>query len=106
MVSRLARFVCFVELTEHFPLGDVHALARPLSDHTPLVWVDNEGHGKPMYLKIDRLLLRETSFKEEVERVRQLHRQYGSEIEMLASKIDESRAHLMEFCKHIQKEQN
>ena len=39
--SGLDRFLCSVELVEHFPLADVRSL--PMSDHTPLVWTGNEG---------------------------------------------------------------
>ena len=52
--SRLDKFLCLVELAEHFPLADVRSLPRPLSNHTPLVWVGNKGIRKPTYFKMDR----------------------------------------------------
>ena len=58
--SQLDRFLCLVELAEHFPL----ALLRPLPDHTPLVWAGYEEHDKFKYFKLDRSWLREVGFKE------------------------------------------
>ena len=64
MRSRLDKFLGLVELAEHFPLTDVRSLPWPLSDHTPLVWTDNEGFGRSTYFKLDRSWLREVGFKE------------------------------------------
>ena len=46
----------------------MRSFARPLSDHTPLVWARNVGHGKFMYCKLDSSWLRDVHFKEDVEK--------------------------------------
>ena len=51
--SRLDRFLCSTKLVEKFPLADVHSLPRPLSGHTPIVWIANEGQRQVTYFKVD-----------------------------------------------------
>ena len=54
MSSQLDRFLCSIELVEHYPLADVRSLLRPLSDHMPIIWATNEGQQRPTYFKVDR----------------------------------------------------
>ena len=68
MSSRLDRFLCLIELAEHFLLANVHLLLRPLSDHTPIVWMANESQMQSTYIKVNRSWVREVGFMEEVER--------------------------------------
>ena len=56
-LSWLDRFLCSTELLAEFPLADVRALPRPLSDHTPIVWHTTEGRRKSTYFKLDRSTL-------------------------------------------------
>ena len=87
MPCRLDRFLCLIELVEHFPLADVHSLSRPLFDHTPIVWMANEGQRQSTYFKVDRSWVREVCFKEEVERVWSSQASQGSKTKRLAAKI-------------------
>ena len=52
--SRLDRFLCSTELLAAFPLAEVMALPRPLSDHTPIVWATRVGFAKSTYFKLDQ----------------------------------------------------
>ena len=65
--SRLDRFLCSIEILERFPLAEVISLARPLSDHTPLLWSSQVGMEKPPYFKLDRLWLRDAAVKASIE---------------------------------------
>ena len=87
MSSRLYRFLCLIELAEHFLLADVRLLPRPLSDHTPSVWTENEGQRRPTYFRLDKLQVREVGFKEEVERACSSKASQGSKTKRLADKI-------------------
>ena len=51
--SRLDRFLCSIEMLEHFPLAMVTSLPHPLSDHTRLLWASQVGMEKPPYFKIN-----------------------------------------------------
>ena len=105
MLSKLDRFLCSMELVERFLLADMHSLPRPLSHYTSQVWTANEGNNRPMYIKLDRLWLREAGF-EEAGKARRTHTQVGSIIGSLATKIRGLWQHLMEFQKHIWTERN
>ena len=64
--SRLNRFLCSTELVAAFPLAEVLALPRPLSDHTPIVWAARVGSAKPTHFKLDRSWLRDGTLKNEI----------------------------------------
>ena len=64
--SRLDRFLCSVELLAAFPLAEVSALPRPLSDHTPIAWSVKVGASRPIYFKMDELWLQDEKLKGDI----------------------------------------
>ena len=61
--SRLDRFLCYVELLATFPLAEVSALHRTLSNHTPIICSAKMGAARPTYFKMDRSWLRDEKLK-------------------------------------------
>ena len=51
--SRIDRFLCSPSLADAFALAEVSSLPRPLSDHSPLVWVAQARIARPTYFKMD-----------------------------------------------------
>ena len=80
---------------ELFPLADVRALPRLLSDHTPIVWATNEGQRRSTHFKVDRSWLREVGIKEEVVREWSSLVTHGSATKQLAGKNEGVRRCLM-----------
>ena len=99
--SRLDRFLCSVELLERFLEAIVLALPRPISDHCPIIWQTQEGHGCTTYFKLDKSWLGESGFKEEIMEVWRSHT--GSEMgsKNLTGCIERVRGYLMMYRRRI-----
>ena len=52
--SKIDRFLYSPELSDIYALAEVTSLPRPLSDHTPLLWMSQVGSAQPTYFKMDR----------------------------------------------------
>ena len=64
--SRLDCFLCSPEWLAAFPLVEVSALSRPLSDHTLICWSSMVGLAKPTYFKLNRSWLRDENLKRDI----------------------------------------
>ena len=94
--SWLDWFLCSTELLAAFPLAEVSALARPLSDHTPILWAAWVGSAKPTYFKLDRSWLREGTFKSEILEWWGSRLTFGAALEQLGIKLKDLRHHLFD----------
>ena len=92
--SRLDRFLCSNELLAAFPLAEVSTLPRPLSDHTPILWVTQVGNAKPTYFKLDKSWLRDERLKGEIVQWWSSRLAFGSASDQLSTKLKDLRYHL------------
>ena len=77
------------------------ALPRPISDHCPIIWQTQEGHGRTTYFKLDKSWLGESGFKEEIKEVWRSHT--GSEMgsKNLTRCTERVRGYLMKYRRRI-----
>ena len=92
--SRLDRFLCSNELLAAFPLAEVSTLPRPLSDHSPILWVTQVGDAKPSYFKLDRSWLRDDRLKGEIVHWWGSRLAFGSASDRMYTKLKDLRHHL------------
>ena len=92
--SRLDRFLCSIELLAAFPLAEVSTLPRPLSDHSPILWVTQVGDAKPSYFKLDRSWLRDERLKGKIVQWWGSRLAFGSASDQLSTKLKDLRHHL------------
>ena len=100
---QLEHLICpdWIDFDGRFPGADVRVLPRPLSDHSPIIWQTNEGHGRNTYFKMDRSWLQEGGFKDEVKEVwkSQGEHEFGSA--GITKRIDGLRTHLIHYRRSI-----
>ena len=99
--SRLDRFLCYVELLAAFPLAEVSALPRPLSDHTPIIWSAKVGAARPTYFKMDKLWFRDVKLKEDICEWWRSRLTFGPELDKLVTKLKDLRHHLFDLRRQI-----
>ena len=85
--SRIDQFLYSPELSNVYTLTEVTSLPRPLSDHTPLLWVSQAGPSRPTYFKMDRSWFRQDGFKGELERWWKAHTASGPTSAQLATTL-------------------
>ena len=99
--SRLDRFLCSVELLAAFPLAEVSALPRPLSDHTPIIWLAKAGAARPTYFKMDWSWLRDEKLKGDICEWWRSCLTIGLATDTLVTKLNDLRHHLFDLRRHI-----
>ena len=99
--SRLDRFLCSPELLAAFPLAEVSALHRPLSDHTPICWSSMVGSPKPIYFQLNRSLFRDEKLKRDILAWWCSHLCFGTASDKLATKLKDLRHHFFELRQQI-----
>ena len=102
--SRLDRFLCSTDLLIAYPLAEVSALPRPLSDHTPIMWTARAGPAKPTYFKLDRSWLRDGEMKNEILEWWGSRLTFGGSSEQLCTKLKDLRNHLLARRRQIRSE--
>ena len=99
--SRLDRFLCSVEMLAAYPLAEVSALPRPLSDHTPITWSAKAGDARPTYFKMDRSWLRDEKLKADISEWWRSRLTFGQTADQLVTKLKDLRHHLFDLCRQI-----
>jgi hypothetical protein len=90
-------------MAELFPMAEVRSLEHPFSDHTPLLWVSNEGWRHGTYFKFDKAWLLEEGFRGLVEERWSFHVD-GSAAARLEAKLRDLRTFLKVRIKQIREE--
>ena len=98
--SWLDRFLCSNELLVAFPLAEVSTLSRPLSYHTPILWVTQVGDAKSTYFKLDRSWRRDERLKGEIVQWWNSRLAFKSASDQLYTKLKDLRHHL--FARRLQ----
>ena len=99
--SRLDRFLCSVEMMAAYPLAEVSALPRPLSDHTPITWSAKAGDARPTYFKMDRSWLRDEKLKADIIEWWRSRFTFGQTADQLITKLKDLRHHLFDLRRQI-----
>ena len=99
--SRLDRFLCSVEMLAAYPLAEVSALPRPLSDHTPITWSAKAGDARPTYFKMDRSWLRDEKLKADISEWWRSRSTFGLTADQLVTKLKDLRHHLFDMRRQI-----
>ena len=99
--SPLDRFLCSSELLAAFPLAEVSALPRPLSDHTPICWSSMVGSAKPTYFKLNRSWLRDEKLKRDILAWWVSRLSFGVASDKLVTKLKGLRHHVFELRRQI-----
>ena len=99
--SRLDRFLCSVEMLAGYPLTEVSALPRPLSDHTPITWSAKAGDARPTYFKMDRSWLRDEKLKADISEWWRSWSTFGQTADQLATNLKDLRHHLFDMRRQI-----
>ena len=99
--SRLNLFLCSVELLAAFPLAEVSALPRPLSDHMPIIWLAKAGAARPTYFKMDRSWLRDEKLKGDICEWWRSRFIFGPASDKLVTKLKDLRDHMFDLRSQI-----
>ena len=90
-----------MELLAAFPLAEVSALTRPLSDRMPILWVAKAGAARPTYFKMDRSWLRDEKIKGDLCEWWRSRESTGLASDTLVTKLKDLRFHLFDFRRQI-----
>ena len=85
-----------------YPLAEVSALPRPLSDHTPITWSARAGDARPTYFKMDRSWLQDEKLKVDISEWWRSRITLGQTTDQLAIKLKDLRYHLFDLRRQFQ----
>ena len=98
---RLDRFLCSVELLAAFPLAEVSALPRPLSDHMPIIWLAKASAARPTYFKMDRSWLRDEKLNGDICEWWRSRLTTGPASDTFVTKLKDLRHHMFDLGRQI-----
>ena len=84
-----------------FPLAEVFALLRPLSDHTPITWSAKARDCRPTYFKMDRSWLRDEKLKGDICEWWRSRSTFGPASDQLVTKLKDLCHHLFDLRRQI-----
>ena len=84
-----------------YPLAEVSALPRPLSNLTPITWSAKAGKARPTYLKMDWSWLRDEKLKADISEWWRSRLTFGQTADQLATKLKDLHHHLFDLSRQI-----